>query len=134
MIGDGPGSEGESNVTTEMHPDGGQSSLDAVLDVLAHQRRRYALYYLQDCTTATLREVADQVAIWESNRPPVAADPDPDDYVFTDFYHRHLPKLTDAHLVEYDPREQLVRYDCPDVVERVLDLARWVESPESGPG
>lgn len=132
MTGDGPEFDGELCVTTEVHPDGGRSSLDAVLNALANQRRRYALYYLQDCTTATLREVAHQVAVWESNRPIEAIEPSPSDVVYADFYHRHLPKLADANVVKYDPREELVRYDCPETVERMLDIARWVESPEAG--
>lgn len=135
MMGNGPDVEGESDATaSEVHFDGGRTSLDATLEALANQRRRYALYHLQDCTTATLREIARQVAAWESNRPAEVAELDPNDRVYADFYHRHLPKLADANVIEYDPREELVRYDCPEVVERVLELARWVESPEGGSG
>lgn len=135
MSGDSRGSgSGSDAAAVDVHPDGGRTSLDATLHALADQRRRYALYYLQDCTTATLREIARQVASWESDRPVEPAEPGPDDRVYADFYHRHLPKLTEANLVEYDPREELVRYDCPDVVEHVLELARLVESPGQGSG
>lgn len=130
MNGDAPGADSGSNAPVpEIHPDGGWPSLDAALDVLANQRRRYALYYLQDQTTATLREVAHQVAIWESEGDTEAVESVSIERVYIDFYHHHLPKLADASVVDYDPREELVRYDCPDLLEGVLDVVKWVEHP-----
>ena len=133
MNGDVPEADsGSDTPVPEIHPDGGWSSLDAVLGVLANQRRRYALYYLQDQTTATLQEVADQVASLETEEGEQTPESVPTDQVYTDFYHRHLPKLVDANLIEYDPREELVRYDCPRQLERVVDIIRWVENPVDG--
>lgn len=133
MNGDAPESDSGSDTSVpEIHADGGWSSLDAVLGVLSDQRRRYALYYLQDQTTATLQEVAAQVATWETERGEQAAESVQTDQVYTDFYHRHLPKLADANLIEYDPREELVRYDCPKQLERVIDIIRWFEHPDGG--
>lgn len=129
MSADGPGSDDEADAT----PDGGRSSLDAVLDAFANRRRRYALYFLQDETTATLREVAVRVAAWENDRPVNDVDPDFADGVYVDFYHRHLPKLAESNVVAYDPREERLRYDCPDTVGHVLEICRWMESPADGP-
>lgn len=132
MNDDPPRPNGSDIAVTEAHPDGGRSSIDVALETLASRRRRYALYYLQDQTTATLREVALQVTAWEKGESVRATDLD--DRVYADFYHRHLPKLVDANMVEYDPRQELIRYDCSELVECVLELAEWMESPETGPG
>lgn len=132
MNGDVPGANnGSDPPAPELRPDGGWSSLDAVLGVLANQRRRYAIYYLQDQTTATLQEVADQVAAWE-HESEQAVESIPNDRMYADFYHRHLPMLSDANVIDYDPREELVRYDCPKQLERVVDIVRWVEHPGAG--
>lgn len=133
MKGDGPETDnGEDGDVATIHPDGGWSSLDFVLDVLTNQRRRYALYYLQEETTATLREISQQVAAWEHQSDGLVGADLPTEAVYTEFYHQHLPKLTDANVVDYDPREELVRYDSPEVLERVLDLIRWIDHPDDG--
>lgn len=115
----------------EIHSDGGQSRLDALLEAMGSQRRRYALYYLQERVTATLPEVAERVAILECDEPSDAIDSATLDRVHADFYHCHLPKLVEANLIEYDPRERMIRYaEPPDRYERFIDLACNVEHPE----
>lgn len=131
MNDDSSQSGGSDVAVSEVHPDGGRASVDIVLETLASRRRRYALYYLQDQTTATLQEVSLQVTAWEKGVSIQTTDFD--DRIYADFYHRHLPKLADANMIEYDPRQELIRYDCSDLVERMLELARWVESPEPNP-
>lgn len=131
MNDDSSQTSGSDVAVSEVHPDGGRASVDVILETLASRRRRYALYYLQDQMTATLQEVALQVTAWENGWSVQAADFD--DRIYADFYHRHLPKLADANMIEYDPRQELIRYDCSDLVERVLELARWMESPENDP-
>ena len=131
MTGDGSGADHESEVSArEKRPDGGRPTLDVILKALASQRRRYALYLLQEETTATLREVATQVAARENGCPVEKVGCDHVDSIYVDFCHRHLPKLADANVVQYDPREERVRYDCPKVAEHLLEVTRLVESPD----
>lgn len=132
MNDDSSQTSGSDVTVSEAHPDGGRTSIDIILETLASRRRRYALYYLQEQTTATLREVTLQITAWEKGGSVQATDFE--DRIYADFYHRHLPKLADANMIEYDPRQELIRYDCSELVERVLQLARWMESPETDPG
>ena len=76
---------------------------DAVLDCLAHDRRRSALRSLRaDQTSTALADLADDVALRERE----ASDPAPSDAaierVAVSLHHAHLPKLADADLVQYD--------------------------------
>jgi len=73
-----------------------------VFSGLAHPRRRYLLYALQQDTSWTLEDLIVQIAAWESE----AADTQPPDdlveAVHISLYHTHIPKLVDDDVVEFD--------------------------------
>ena len=100
-------------------------SLDLVFDLLADQRRRYALYYLYDVSdgVATVDEVAEYVLRLE--------DGDHSDeherHVLTALQHVHLPKLEDAGILEYDSRSETVRYWSRPSLEEWLEHAQHKE-------
>lgn len=80
-----------------------------ISDLLSHRRRRYALYYLVGCDyAASVDELVEQVAVWETE----TCAPDVPDEVYervhTDMYHVHLPKLAEAGAIDYDPDSDLV--------------------------
>lgn len=80
-----------------------------VFDVLGNRRRRYILCYLlrQDGPTEC-RELAEQIAAWEtaSEREQVARSQYQS--VYNSLYQTHLPELESVGLVEYDRSENLV--------------------------
>ena len=116
----------------EVEGDGGVISLEAVLGCLLAPRRRFVLYYLQERETATVDELARQVAAWERGIPPEEVDADHRRHVETALVHRHLPKLADALFVEYDERSDAVRYtEPPALLEETLRLLARLEN---GPG
>ena len=91
-----------------------------IFPLLADDRRRNMLQYLAQRTgSVSLGELAEQVAIWED-------DPTYDQYerILTSFHHRHLPKLTEAEVVEYDvERETVTVQPTIDAIRPYLDLA-----------
>lgn len=91
-----------------------------VFDLLADDRRRYALHYLSRKVGAVqLDDLAEQIALWEG-------DPSRDRYerILTDLCHRHLPRLTDAGVVRFDAdRETVESRPAADAVAPFLELA-----------
>ena len=91
----------------------------AIFGLLTDERRRYALHYLSTTVGAvSLDDLAEQIALWEGT-------PTTNRYerILTDLYHRHLPRLTDAGVVRYDPeRETVELLDAADRVSPFLKL------------
>jgi DNA-binding transcriptional ArsR family regulator len=110
--------------------DGGESLLNRVFGALAHQRRRYALYYLRDNERVQTDELACQIAAWERDVPTDEVPAEVSDRVHAELVHSHLPKLEDYSLVEYDQRSGDVGYTYPpSVLDDVLKLAASIEDP-----
>lgn len=118
MIGHSPKAE------VDGRGDSGEQSIDGVLDLLAHQRRRAALACLFDHSQAiALADLAEDVAVRE-NEEPIGKIPKAEiQEVRLMLHHQHLPKLVEAGAVEYDQERDLIRIaDSADLVERVLAL------------
>ena len=100
-------------------------SLDALLDILANERRRFLLEYLWD--------QPDDVGSFEAATKHTIAklgrkrgyQPNHDD-IQVDLQQHHLPKLADAGVIEYDVRSQTIRYlgneRLETLYERIQDL------------
>ncbi|WP_193570126.1 MULTISPECIES: hypothetical protein [Halorussus] len=125
----------------------GQSSLDAVLELLADRRRRYVLYHLAgvgEDRTLEVENVAARVDEWEREWDAAgrtdaakthAVDADAEDAdeadadaadrrerVRVDLHHNHLPRLADAGLVDYDGRTGTIRsWEAPSLDRRISD-------------
>ncbi|WP_436927701.1 winged helix-turn-helix domain-containing protein [Halosimplex amylolyticum] len=94
--------------------DGPAGSVTATLAALADDTRREILHYLiyESDGVASYEELARQVQSQESDQElerSVAL-----------LHHQHLPKLSDADLVEYDARSSTVRYHGDPLTETVL--------------
>lgn len=115
----------ETERETPTRPVAETPSLDLVFDLLADQRRRYALYYLYDSTdgVATVDEIADHVVSLEDQ----CQVDDPQSHVITALQHVHLPKLEDAGVLEHDTRSQTVRYWSQPSLEEWLEHAQHKE-------
>lgn len=91
----------------------------AVFDLLADDRRRYALHYLSTAVGAVeLADLAEQVTLREGD-----ATEDRYERVRTDLYHHHVPRLADAGVARYDPdRETVALRDAADRLAPFLKL------------
>lgn len=102
-------------------------SLDQVFDVLANRQRRFALYYLRECSegVASIEEVADHVVALEDDPRPVE---DHREAILTALQHVHLPKLQDAGILEFDSRSEMIRYWSQPSLDEWLEHAYHKES------
>lgn len=101
-------------------PRPGNLSTNAVLDVLAHHHRREILKVLinSDTNTVEFDEIIPQICSRETSR--VGSYPSRNQ-ISTEFHHVHLPKLTDAGVVEYDSRTKELRYWEHEGIEKTLE-------------
>lgn len=84
-------------------------ALDVLFDVLADQRRRYALECLREFQTSmALPDLADEVASREQERPVPDIPAEEVKQVYMSLYHVHVPKMVDANIVEYTQEQDMV--------------------------
>jgi DNA-binding transcriptional ArsR family regulator len=102
---------------------GDEDELDTAFELLADRRRRAVVEVLRAAPRGVVEfsELVDAVA--------VDGDGDPEALAST-LYHRHLPKLDDAGVVEFDREEGVVSYDPHPLVERCLDVAQSYRSDQ----
>lgn len=96
-----------------------------IFELLANHRRQLALQYLTSKVGAVpLRELADQIALWEGEHTKERCE-----RICTGLVHVHLPKLADAEIVRYDPnRETIELQETADQLTPFLDLAAPTDS------
>lgn len=100
-------------------------SAETLFDLLVDRRRRYLLYSLDQSPDAvtSLDELTGRVLDWErrmdaGNEPTAELERQ----VRISLHHTHLPKISEAGLVEYDSRSETVRKrDVPSVAALVED-------------
>ncbi|SEH39643.1 hypothetical protein SAMN05192561_101529 [Halopenitus malekzadehii] len=88
-------------------PGGGQGddrlTQDDVYDVLSNKRRRYAIHYLKQVDERVdVRDLAEQVAAWENDKPVEALTAQERKRVYISLYQGHLSSMDDRGLVAYD--------------------------------
>jgi len=73
--------------------------------MLANERRRYIIHYLKEHSeTVPLGLLAEQVGAWEQETSPDQLTSAERKTVYTALQQRHLPKMDEAGLVEFDKR------------------------------
>lgn len=98
-------------------------SIDAMLDILANPHRRYMIEYL--------REQPDETAAFEDVTKYIIArvgqlqgrQPNHDD-VQVNIQHHHIPKMSDAGILEFDVRSQTIRYRPNEPIEELYDRVK----------
>lgn len=103
---------------------GGSDSLsqDRVFDILSNPRRRFVLHYLSRQSDAIpLRELADEVARWETGDETLS--PQQRKRVYVSLYQTHVPRLADAGMIEFDSESGLV-----NLADRAQEIDRYVKS------
>lgn len=85
---------------------GGSLSREDVFEALSNERRRCALYYLQQqAGPVALGEVVDYVAAWQYDQPVSQLDSQDRMCVYSALHQAHLPKLDDAGFIDYNSQE-----------------------------
>lgn len=78
-------------------------SSQAIYGLLADRRRRYTIHYLkQRAEAVTLRELAEQVAAWENEKPVEELRSQERKRVYIALYQSHLPSMDREGIVDYD--------------------------------
>lgn len=101
---------------------------DRVLELLAENRRRYALYYLADRDAAvSVDDLANGVARMEADDEPSDERRDRVEVALT---HTHLPTIERTEFVDYDQTDGTVELTTdPPAFAAVLSVARALERP-----
>lgn len=104
-------------------------TVDRVLDLLAEQRRRYALYCLDDRDDpVSVDDLATAVARMETDGSEVTDDRCK--RIEVGLEHTHSPAADRAAFVEHDPATELVELtDEPPAFEAILTVAEALERP-----
>lgn len=83
--------------------------LDDVYDLLRNRRSRYVLEYLEETAgSASLEELARQIAAREAGTEPHAVDPSEYERVLYHLYQCVLPKMDDFDAVSYDDGRHII--------------------------
>lgn len=94
---------------------------------LADTRRRSALSCLQKHHTVTLPDLAEHVAEQELETDVTAISDEWVRDVYFSLYHKHVPKLEEANLVQYEQSEDLV-VKTEQVGEALVEVRDAVDS------
>lgn len=88
-------------------------SIDTLFDLLGNQRRRYLLYALdqQVESVATLDELVALILEWERRIDGESEQPtdEREKSIRLSLHHKHLPRLEELDLLEYDSRSRTIR-------------------------
>lgn len=109
------------------------ASLDEVFDLFSRERRRYALYYLdQEDGPVTIDELSKKISEWEND---AAREHIPDDTfkdVTLSLEHNHLPKVNDADAIEFDRENgQIQITGTSPEFSLILSIAKGLEQPST---
>lgn len=72
------------------------------------ERERYVLYCLAEHRILALRDLADEVIVWERGTWLPDVPPDERRKLYLSLYHTHVPRLERAGLVEMESDQELV--------------------------
>jgi len=82
---------------------------DRLFRALAAEERRLALVVLTEHHTLSLPDLAETVIEHRRARPVADLSAEDVKECYLDLYHRHVPLLEDAGLIEYEQERDLVR-------------------------
>ena len=100
--------------------------MDELYEVFANRRRRYVLHYLQQVDGRTdFGEMAEQIAAWEHEKARQEVTSNERKYVYSALQQRHLPKMHDIGLVEFNKRNSSV--EPTPVLDEINIYAEVVE-------
>jgi hypothetical protein len=104
-----------------------------VFDVLSNPRRRYSLHVLRSSEgEVDLGEMAEQVAAWEHDTTVESVGSDERKHAYTALQQRHLPRMDEMGVVEFDSRAGTVEpTDALDEFDIYLEVVEGRDIPWS---
>lgn len=115
-----------SDLHSKTESNGENPSVDELYDVFANRRRRYAVHYLQQVDGRTdFGQMAEQIAAWEHGKARQEVTSNERKYVYSALQQRHLPKMHDIGLVEFNKRDGYV--EPTTVLDEIEVYAEVVE-------
>ena len=116
-------------------PDDANEVVDTTFDVLSDARRRHALYYLRERESTTLDELATVLAGWLNAREDGAgvATPHDRECIRIGLHHGHLPDLSAAGFVHYEPDSgEVALADLPEFTDVAIDRSLATDRAQAG--
>lgn len=106
-------------------------SLDDVFTLFTRERRRFALYYLDNADGAVpIDELAEQIHEWETNPEREGVPDDEYEETLIELEHNHLPKIERVDHVEYDRTNGRIRItDLSSEIDVLLSVTKAIERP-----
>lgn len=110
-------------------------TLDQIFNLLSKERRRYALYFLdQQDGPVSVEEVIKQVAEWETNGASVSIPEEKFEQVELDLLHTDLPKASEVNYIRFDSEKGIIELTgAPPAFEAIISIAEIVERPDRNP-
>ncbi|KDS90824.1 hypothetical protein FK85_09635 [Halorubrum saccharovorum] len=109
-------------------------SEDELFDVLANQRRRFAVHLLkrEEDDSIAIGDMAEQIAAWENGIDTAEITGNERKRVYTALQQSHLPKMDDAGVVEFNKNRGIVE-PTPALqnVDLYMDVVEGREIPWS---
>ncbi|MXV61122.1 hypothetical protein GS429_03420 [Natronorubrum sp. JWXQ-INN-674] len=107
-------SDVKCNSSSQEEKEGAQSpsDLDTVFDILSDRQRRVLLQHLETDEPTTIDELVDEMSAHIEADPP---------QISIALHQKHLPKMAETELLDYDPRSETVRYYGHRFLDEVLD-------------
>jgi DNA-binding transcriptional ArsR family regulator len=111
----------------------GTLSRDTIFATLSNERRRFVLHYLKRADgPVCIRDLAEQVAAWETGTPIEALTYKQRKRVYTSLHQTHLPKLADAGVIESERSwEEITLTEQADQLQFYLEVVSEDELPWS---
>lgn len=125
--GNGPCEDSPPSDHPSQLPDG--PSLDDLIALLTHERRRRLLAYLTERPGESVPMGKLEDVVTEDAAPGSVPSRRPEP-VEIDLYHVHLPKLADAAVIQFDREARTVCYVGPDELAELVDATKALEATE----
>lgn len=109
-------------------------SEDELFDVLANQRRRFAVHLLkrEEKERFEIGDMAEQIAAWENGIDTAEITGNERKRVYTALQQSHLPKMDDAGVVEFNKDRGIVEpTEAIQNVDLYMDVVEGKEIPWS---
>lgn len=108
-------------------------SLDEVFALFSKERRRFALYYLdQTDGPVSIEELVEQIHEWETAEPHDSVPAETFKEIVLSLEHNHLPQIENATHIEYDREDRHVRIsDFTAGVDVLLSVSKSLEQPSN---
>ncbi|WP_066148769.1 hypothetical protein [Haladaptatus sp. R4] len=108
------------------------ATLDTIFDLFSKERRRYALYYLdQHSGTVSVDEVVDYVANQESDAPDGSIPDEQYDRIDLSLRQVDIPKTAEIDSIEYNRDEEEINIRGTSTkFNAIVAIAKILEHPD----